>query len=164
MTANAPIDFGTVQKSAGSTRYAYFELFEIIAQFWEPGRQYSENEYVRPSSVTGFSYQASGDGQSKAREPKWPGVLGQTVTDGSVTWTATAAGSNGINAVSSPSVEVSGAEGLTATGPSTQNGIATNSRVRVTLGGGVSGETYTVTLTFTSGGQTLKAVLVVQVV
>ncbi len=43
---------------------------------------------VRPSTANGFYYYCSGAGTSDSVEPTWPTTVGDTVIDGSVTWTA----------------------------------------------------------------------------
>lgn len=164
MSNAAPIDFGTIEKSAESTRYVYFELFDVIAQFWEPGRQYVESSIVRPSSPKGFAYRATQAGQSQSREPNWPTQLSGTKADGGVIWAAIEAGANGVNEISDPEASVIGGGDLDASDAVAVDGTATNSRIRVTLSAGTAGETYTVALEFTSGGQTLVAQLEVVVV
>lgn len=58
------------------------------AYYWEAGKGYALNEVMRPSDPTGFEGKATAAGQSGADEPKWRGKgLGDTVADGSLTWT-----------------------------------------------------------------------------
>lgn len=61
----------------------------FLARVWAPGTSYDSGVCVRPSLPTGFQY-SSGGGFSGATEPRWPKVIGGTVADGSITWTAEA--------------------------------------------------------------------------
>jgi hypothetical protein len=57
---------------------------------WNPNTAYAAAVAVRPSMPelqTGLEYESSG-GQSGPEEPQWPTVVGDTVTDGDITWTA----------------------------------------------------------------------------
>lgn len=48
------------------------------------------NMFMHPTvaNVTGLVYTASGSGTTGATEPTWPTVIGQTVNDNGITWTA----------------------------------------------------------------------------
>lgn len=59
---------------------------------WAASTAYTVGAVVRPSTGNGFLYRCSVAGTSAAAEPAWPTVIGQTVTDGTVTWTCVAKG------------------------------------------------------------------------
>ena len=68
-----------------------FDLLIELSRVWEANTEYATGVRVRPSTTrlqTGFEYISSGGQTSGAREPRWPKVDGETVTDGSITWTA----------------------------------------------------------------------------
>ena len=136
--------FEPVTKDPAESRIVELELFNKCANFWRPNEQYAANEYVRPNIATGFSYQANAISLSGLREPKWPTAFGQQVLDGSVTWNVTAAGANGVNAVSAPSA-VSSPTGLTIAAPA----VVENTKIVATYSGGVIGQAYDAVFTFT---------------
>lgn len=58
------------------------------ATTWATGTSYTLGRIVRPSTGNGYLYRATVAGTSHGTtEPTWPTVIGQTVTDNSVTWT-----------------------------------------------------------------------------
>jgi len=126
------------------TRTYEVDLFSKAAIFWRPNEVYGATEYARPTTATGFSYQVTTAGTSGAAEPRWPKVLAQTVTDGSVVWTCTAAAANGINAISAPSA-ASDPTGLTITSVS----VSETHKIRATVTGGILGQDYDIVYSFT---------------
>lgn len=166
MSQNAPIDFGKIRKNASSTRIVTLDFFNVIANFWQAGKEYATNDYCRPSASTGFSYLASSGGQSGGVEPIWPTTVDATVTDGAVTWTAKTAGGNGIDRLSWGSPEPAASitpTGLTVSAQAIVDGQGTESAIRLTLAGGTAGTQYTVSISATSGSQTLVGVFSVLV-
>jgi hypothetical protein len=58
---------------------------------WAPSAAYTLDTRRVPSQRTGYVYRVTTAGTSGATEPAtWPTVIGQTVTDGTVVWTADA--------------------------------------------------------------------------
>src|SRR5437868_3469025 len=66
----------------------YYVSFEReCTRYWTPNTDFASSVRIRPNKHTGFEYASSG-GRSGAREGfGWPTTLGQTVVDGSITWT-----------------------------------------------------------------------------
>lgn len=57
---------------------------------WQASTVYALNDYARTTAKNGYKYQVtagSGAMTSAASEPTWPTTIGQTVTDGDLTWT-----------------------------------------------------------------------------
>lgn len=54
---------------------------------WESGTVYSLGIYVKPSIENSRVYECTAAGTSGGGEPVWPTVIGDTVVDGTVTWT-----------------------------------------------------------------------------
>lgn len=53
---------------------------------WEANTSYIVGDKRVPARSTGFVYEAKTAGTSGSSEPIWPGVVGQTVADSSITW------------------------------------------------------------------------------
>ena len=53
---------------------------------WAASTDYSVGDYVRPTSANGYNYECTVAGTSGTSEPTWPTTIGETVTDGSITW------------------------------------------------------------------------------
>ena len=89
---------------------------------WQATHAYTHNQQVYPPSMTpaGLVYVATTAGTSNGTAPTWPTVVGGTVTDGTVTWTAAAVVADG-QATWAPAVHyVVGAFAL----PNTSTGYA----------------------------------------
>lgn len=58
---------------------------------WVATNNYAINDFVLPTVPNGFCYEVTTDsGSSGATEPTWPTTVGNTVTDGGITWTCRA--------------------------------------------------------------------------
>lgn len=62
------------------------------ASAWQASTAYALGDWVEPTTPNGFAYKATVAGTSSASEPTWPTTEGDTVVDGTVTWTAYAIG------------------------------------------------------------------------
>ena len=144
-------------KDAAEALPVEINFYDLCANKWRPNEQYGASEYVRPNTPTGFAYQASG-GTSGTREPKWPTTLTQTVVDGSITWTCSVAGANGLNAISSPSA-ASDPTGLTIAAPS----VSETAKLTTTYSSGTLDQDYDAVFTFTLQGVTRVARQLVKV-
>lgn len=54
---------------------------------WQASHAYALGTFARPVAANGLRYKVTTAGNSAATEPAWPTVAGETVVDGSVTWT-----------------------------------------------------------------------------
>jgi len=81
-----------VCKAASERQWYAFDLTDEFARRWEPNHPYDVGQIVRPwrRPGTGLEYVSSGGVSHGKTEPDWPGVVGETVVDGSITWTAQA--------------------------------------------------------------------------
>lgn len=147
----------TLRKTETENYKLEFDFARVLEIIWRPGRVYSTGNYVRPVAPNGFEYEATTGGQSAAREPKWPLTAGNTVQDGSVTWTARAFGTNATASIDS--VNVTADTGLTISSVS-----STGSIVQFTISGGERRRKYTVSIEVTTGaGQVYEEKLEVEV-
>lgn len=55
---------------------------------WAPSTAFALNAIATPLTANGLHYQATVAGSTGASEPTWPTTAGDTVVDGTVTWTA----------------------------------------------------------------------------
>lgn len=140
MNSCTPHEAPTLRQHPASVLPVVFDFAERgLAQRWAPGREFSGTYRVRPISPTGFEYEATTGGQTGRKEPIWPLVIGQTVTDGSVVWTCRAVSTASLSATVS-NVAWSADAGLTISSESLQGQSA-----RALVSGGAEGQTYRVT-------------------
>jgi hypothetical protein len=126
-------------KRAGSVKAFTVDLSSRLRVFWLPGREYAVNDAVRPKVAQGFAFENLGvPGQSGATEPIWPTLLGGTVVDGSLTWTAVIPGTNALDPIASVVWSIVNGDGtLSVVSP-----IHTNEEVTAAFAGGIPGTTY----------------------
>jgi hypothetical protein len=159
MTDSTDYRFRPVTKDPAETRSVTLSFYAMCANFWVANEQFEVSEIVRPPGrPTGFAYQASG-GTSGAREPAWPRRLGGTVTDGSVTWTAIAAGVNGLLPIEDEPQADEETNTLSMGTPIVVESV----KVLVDYTGGVDGEDYVVKYTIVVNGKTRVARQLVRV-
>lgn len=109
------------------------------ARIREPATDYALNAVVLAPRSTGLQYRATTAGRTGTTEPRYPTTAGQTVTDGSVVWTAEAVSSSSLVRTLSTATW-SATSGLTV-------GTPTNAGTKSTvlISGGVDGQDYEVT-------------------
>lgn len=118
---------------------------ELVSQA-ERSRYFSSGEVVRAQIDTGWYYECTTAGRTSRHYPVWPRSSGETVEDGTVTWTARHPDDASVPSVSSAVWTVP--SGLTLDSQQEQ-GMVTY----ITLSGGTDGEDYEVLcrMTPTSG-------------
>ena len=60
----------------------------LVLNEWDASTAYSAGDRVKPTTATGYYYQALNDGTSDATEPDWPIFIGETILDNDITWEA----------------------------------------------------------------------------
>lgn len=119
--------------------------------------EFVQGAVVRPERATGFYYECTTAGLTKARYPVWPRVSGETVQDGSVVWTARHPDTPSLPSVQSATWTVP--SGITK---DSQSERATHTHI--TLSGGTDGEDYELTCRMTpSSGNVVEQSITVQV-
>jgi hypothetical protein len=115
----------------------------------EAGIEYASNTRVEVS--TGFQYNATIGGTTAREEPRWTRVVGQTVKDGSITWTCEVP--NGAAIQRTLTAATWTGEGLTISSP-----VNDQTSSRVFIGGGVEGQIYEVACeaTFSDGSKDVR--------
>lgn len=118
---------------------------------------FTAGQFVRPQRGTGFYYECTTAGRTSAHYPTWPRAAAETITDGSVVWTARAPSGSSIPTISS----------VTWTLPS---GITKDSQSEVglvafiTLSGGTDGVDYDILCRMTpSSGNVVEQTITVPV-
>lgn len=106
-------------------------------RYRDSNRDYANGTAVQPRKPSGFQYRSSA-GRTGSSEPLWPTVLGRTVQDGSVTWTAEAISADSLTRTVS-SVAWTADAGVTVT-PITLTGNLAS----VLISGGEDGQDYAV--------------------
>lgn len=84
---------GQLCKLPGEKLPIQVDLTDFCEHRWDSNRAagiYAAGAFVRPTPVnrTGFEYECTTGGQVGVEEPRWPVVVAETVTDGSVVWEA----------------------------------------------------------------------------
>lgn len=87
---------GSLCKRSDERKFRGIDLTAYCARRWVAGAIIGSGVAIRPAPLddggtrgpTGYEYLPQAAGQSGSKEPKWPIPIGQTVTDGSLTWAA----------------------------------------------------------------------------
>lgn len=78
-TVTATGSWGTISHAA---------LFDLATPAnWVASTVYALGAFAKPVTQNGYHYEVTTAGTSAATEPTWPTVVGNTVVDGTVTWT-----------------------------------------------------------------------------
>jgi len=135
----------------------------FLANGWRPGQPYATGAAVLPTKAfTGLQYSSSG-GWSGPAEPRWPGMIGDQIADGSITWTAEAVSNDSVKA-SIVTSEWEADDVITIDDEQIEN-TAGRQVVSALVGGGEEGRTYEVTNTVTlSDGAVEVSIIEVEVV
>lgn len=127
-------------KRAVATKAFTIDLSARLRIPWIAGRAYGAGETSRPSVANGFAFQTGAAGQAGAIEPLWPNILGATVIDGSLTWTAILPGTNALDPITAVAWNLIDNDGfLSVVAPS-----HTNEEATAAFAGGVPEITYRV--------------------
>ncbi len=73
--------------------YPFYQNAKWTDTVWQASTSYSVGDIVMPTigNETGLAYYCKTAGNSGSSEPSWPTTIGNTVTDGTVTWQAISA-------------------------------------------------------------------------
>jgi hypothetical protein len=117
---------------------------------WEAQNVYAAGERVRPRKANGYEYECTAPGQVLLREPSWPIILGDAVSDGSVTWTCRAISNASLTREIQSVTWIGG--GLTIDGTAFVSASGEN-ELSAYISGGTAGQTYEVIarITFSDG-------------
>jgi hypothetical protein len=119
--------------------------------------EFTATQFVRPQRGTGFYYECTTAGRTSAHYPVWSRAVGETVTDGSVVWTARHPTGASVPTISSAAWTVP--SGLTLDSQSEVGLVAF-----VTLSDGVDGVDYEVTCLMTpSSGNPIEQTITIPV-
>jgi hypothetical protein len=109
-----------------------------LTRWWEPRRDTSTSTRVRSRMRAGYEYECTTGGQTGLKEPLWPTTVGQTVQEGSVTWTCRAISTASLTSTVSGVVWTPDT-GITSASPSLAGQVAISN-----LSGGSDGIDYEV--------------------
>jgi hypothetical protein len=140
------------EKDPGETLDYAADFAGHCARIREPNTDYSTNTIVLPVRATGLQYKCTTAGRTGTNEPRWPMTAAQTVTDGSVVWTAEAITTGSLLRTLS-SAAWSADTGVTVGSPSTAGTKST-----VLISGGTEGQDYDVICTGTCSDGTYPVV------
>lgn len=108
----------------GSTVKCEFDLGPTLVNYHRQGTSYGLSNRVRVAGVAGFEFEATTAGETGTAPVRWPKTAGQTVTDGSVVWTARAISTASLLATVTGTPTWTVPTGYTATAEAISNNIA----------------------------------------
>lgn len=80
-----------VCKRAGERKlFPAFDLTNAFSRIWLPSKPYGAGVLIRPATTrrkTGFEYESDGGVAGPSEPKRWPTTVGDTLVDGSITWT-----------------------------------------------------------------------------
>lgn len=78
----------TLKAALMDTTYTFDETTHLAwdASDWVGSTAYTIGDTVKPTTENGYIYKCTSAGTSDSSEPSWPTTIGNTVTDGGVTW------------------------------------------------------------------------------
>lgn len=152
-TPNTTNRWKGVSMSSGETFPAVLSCFTICARYWEANEQFEPGDYAWPTTPLGFVLECTSltSARSGAKEPRTRGfTAGQTITDGSVTWTLRVpTNSTGIQPITSAAV-IEAPAGITVSPPV----ISENTKLLVDYTSSVAVDTtFEVAIEFYVGGR-----------
>lgn len=131
-------------KAPSEVKEFAFDLTRRVERRWQARAFYSNGQRIRAERKrAGFEYEAGGDGQTGLKEPNFPAVIGDTVVDGSITWTCRAISNSSLRrTIQNVTWDVPA--GLTEDDSAISN-TGGSQKISITLSGGADDESYLVT-------------------
>lgn len=131
-------------KAPAEVKEFAFDLTRRLERRWQARAFYSNGQRIRPERKrSGFEYEAGSDGETGLKEPSFPIILGETVVDGSITWTCRAISAQSLRrTISSVTWDVPA--GLAQVNDAVEDEPAGRQEISITLSGGTSGQSYLV--------------------
>lgn len=140
--------YDAIVKDPASTHSVELDLYILIANEWQPNREFTIGTLVRPLHPNGFELVAMTDGVTNSDEPRVPGAVGEIFKDGSITWQVAQPSTASLLAVGTPTA-ASEPLGLTISGLAVVN----NRYLQATYSGGTVENDYDVVFSIDIGGQ-----------
>lgn len=107
---------------------------------WIPGAHHEVDDRVRPTKPNGYQLKCTVAGQSGSKEPTtWPTTVGETITEGSVTWQCEAISDDGLVATLDGTPNWTAEAGVTVSAETADGQMAF-----AKIEGGADGEDYSI--------------------
>lgn len=135
------------------------DFSDELARYWKARTAFAGVVRIRSRIAPGFEYECTTPGRTGAREPRWPTVIGQAVSDGSCVWTCRAPSTASLVALIVGMAWSPEDPAIVVSAPSFDAEVAT-----AFLEGGVDGRDYKVKVTATcSNGRVVPQVCLLRV-